>query len=591
MLSAPVRAWRPCLAPRPHAVVCSPDTVVYILAILFVPSIQVKPAPAATTRRQRCNEITAVFVTWIARLAAVMAETWSLGGAICMWFFIREYAPNQRLLGVNIDMETGPVAAALSYFDVAARGDAAPRGDGGGAPAAAAGAAAPAAAAADDRNRAIASPTWRTACRWGPFWLFVLCAVQAARDAWSPPLFFTACAAAVVCWAGPWLWRAMYGLFVHTFDGISKPARVIAVCSVAVSLALIALGYPVYYTLLLVITAALVWYAAVLSDDNDRRDFLAVVLEATAAAARVALPSLIGVFTYEGFRAAFDPKYGSVVFLDVFRLLGDFTLPAPGLPFTLIGSGLLAGWACNQLLLPVFPRTVAPPRRRLSTGLKFAAVAFVIVSALLLSVSWKQEACKLNPGYEYALPAGHPPLSGKYATGEYVCPGQRRQHGLEQEVRDLAVMNARVEGTTKVRRVQHPKSSGCASGRFEVLPHINPAYAHGAFQPGAVYPLQARFSNGHTRPGSDNSPDVRGMAIKLIGVPGERAVPPGVLPLSERTTQDFILLTAPIFFTGETGGYVDLIKATTSVNIGRDGPGKWRVLLAPVLRAPAVVLT
>ena len=65
----------------------------------------------------------------------------------------------------------------------------------------------------------------------------------------------------------------------------------------------------------------------------------------------------------------------------------------------------------------------------------------------------------------------------------------------------------------------------------------------------------------------------------------------GVLPLSERTTQDFILLTAPIFFTGETGGYVDLIKATTSVNIGRDGPGKWRVLLAPVLRAPAVVLT
>ena len=56
----------------------------------------------------------------------------------------------------------------------------------------------------------------------------------------------------------------------------------------------------------------------------------------------MALPSLIGVFTYEGFRAAFDPKYGSVVFLDVFRLLGDFTLPAPGLPFTLIAVVIAA---------------------------------------------------------------------------------------------------------------------------------------------------------------------------------------------------------------------------------------------------------
>src|SRR6201746_728806 len=82
-------------------------------------------------------------------------------------------------------------------------------------------------------------------------------------------------------------------------------------------------------------------------------------------------------------------------------------------------------------------------------------------------------------------------------------------------------------------RSVHAKSHGLLHGELEVIAGLPPTLAQGLFAKPAKYPVVMRFS---TIPGDilDDSVSVpRGLAIKVIGVPGER------MPGSEGdTTQD-----------------------------------------------------
>jgi len=88
----------------------------------------------------------------------------------------------------------------------------------------------------------------------------------------------------------------------------------------------------------------------------------------------------------------------------------------------------------------------------------------------------------------------------------------------------------------------HAKSHAILEGRLTVYPNLPAELAQGLFATGADYPVLIRIS---TTPG-DPLPDTvsvpRGMAIKVIGVEGER------LPGSEaNVTQDFVLANGPAF--------------------------------------------
>jgi hypothetical protein len=91
-------------------------------------------------------------------------------------------------------------------------------------------------------------------------------------------------------------------------------------------------------------------------------------------------------------------------------------------------------------------------------------------------------------------------------------------------------------------RSVHAKSHGLLHAELEVIAGLPPALAQGLFARPAKYPVVMRFS---TIPGDilDDSVSVpRGLAVKVIGVPGER------LPGSEGdTTQDFVLIDGPAF--------------------------------------------
>lgn len=73
-------------------------------------------------------------------------------------------------------------------------------------------------------------------------------------------------------------------------------------------------------------------------------------------------------------------------------------------------------------------------------------------------------------------------------------------------------------------------------GHFRVLDPspLPPELQVGPFRPGADYPVYVRFSNGNWGRAKDDAADVRGVALKLVGVPGKKL-------LFDAVTQDFLL--------------------------------------------------
>lgn len=110
-------------------------------------------------------------------------------------------------------------------------------------------------------------------------------------------------------------------------------------------------------------------------------------------------------------------------------------------------------------------------------------------------------------------------------------------------------------------RDAHPKAHGLQRAEFRVRPDLPPQFATGVFVPGKTYQAYLRFSNGNGDPTrADDNDDGRGLAIKLLGVPGDKAFEP------ERTatTQDFILINYPMFFINEPHKYLSLVHKAGS---------------------------
>jgi len=86
----------------------------------------------------------------------------------------------------------------------------------------------------------------------------------------------------------------------------------------------------------------------------------------------------------------------------------------------------------------------------------------------------------------------------------------------------------------------HAKHHACLYGTFELDPQRDPRTRHGVFSAEyAAWPVWVRFSNGVGWIQNDDELDARGMAVKLMGVPGEKLMP------DEQGTQDFLMTNSP----------------------------------------------
>ena len=114
------------------------------------------------------------------------------------------------------------------------------------------------------------------------------------------------------------------------------------------------------------------------------------------------------------------------------------------------------------------------------------------------------------------------------------------------------------QGGGLARRDAHAFDNGCVRAIFRVDADLDAALCHGAFVPGREYRAWIRFSNGNSEPRPAWFFDARGMAIKLMGVPGAKLFD------DEKNTQDFVLISNPTFFVDDLRRYkatlVDFLK-------------------------------
>lgn len=110
-------------------------------------------------------------------------------------------------------------------------------------------------------------------------------------------------------------------------------------------------------------------------------------------------------------------------------------------------------------------------------------------------------------------------------------------------------------------RDAHPTAHGCVQAQFTVDPELDARFRHGVFaRPGHGYPAWIRFSNGLRA--DDRQLDVRGMAIKLMGVPGEKLLP------EERNeqTQDFVMINYPTFVVSDVAEFLPFLEYQVNGN-------------------------
>ena len=110
-------------------------------------------------------------------------------------------------------------------------------------------------------------------------------------------------------------------------------------------------------------------------------------------------------------------------------------------------------------------------------------------------------------------------------------------------------------------RDAHPKAHGCVRAEFHVMKTLPDPIAKGIFIPDKTYQAWIRFSNGsRDATKADFKRDARGMAIKILGVPGEKLLEDE----SQATTQDFIMINHPVFFANDPNRYLSLMQDINS---------------------------
>ena len=164
---------------------------------------------------------------------------------------------------------------------------------------------------------------------------------------------------------------------------------------------------------------------------------------------------------------------------------------------------------------------------------------------------------------------------------ERLEPGEAESDAsLERSVRGVL---ARTWGNYghAVRGV-HAKSHGLLEGELRVLDGLPPALAQGVFARAATYPAAVRVSINPSEVMDDSISAPRGIAVKLIGVSGER------LPGSEAdVTQDFTFVNGPYFVVPSVRIFAGTFKMLA---LGAETGQAWKKAVSAVLRGVATVL-
>jgi len=119
-------------------------------------------------------------------------------------------------------------------------------------------------------------------------------------------------------------------------------------------------------------------------------------------------------------------------------------------------------------------------------------------------------------------------------------------------------------GDVRARRDQHPKSHGCVKAEFTVQAGLPDNLRHGIFKEPRTYPAWIRFSSSNPTSPPDTNKDAHGMAMKLMGVEGEKVLEEE----KHEMTQDFVMANNNTFFVRSAADYVGFTAAFAGGGFG-----------------------
>jgi hypothetical protein len=108
-------------------------------------------------------------------------------------------------------------------------------------------------------------------------------------------------------------------------------------------------------------------------------------------------------------------------------------------------------------------------------------------------------------------------------------------------------------GNEMPKRVFHTKTIGLVKATVQVADNLPPELRIGLFKEPKTYDAWIRFTNGSSGISPDKNSGIRGMAIKVLDVPGSDKC-------NEAPTQDILLSTSPIFAPGTGALQLNAVK-------------------------------
>ncbi|WP_207282595.1 catalase family protein [Pseudomonas sp. FW300-N2F2] len=145
---------------------------------------------------------------------------------------------------------------------------------------------------------------------------------------------------------------------------------------------------------------------------------------------------------------------------------------------------------------------------------------------------------------------------GPVPDKEQIAPGEA---AMTQDIIQTAIriVDQHREGTRYLRDA-HAKAHGCVMAEVQVPSDLPAPLRQGVFaEPGKTWQATIRLSNGNAYPQFDSLRDARGMAIKLLNVPGKQL-------LADRQSQgeqDFVMFNHPNFFVSDVAEYRQNVAA------------------------------
>lgn len=128
---------------------------------------------------------------------------------------------------------------------------------------------------------------------------------------------------------------------------------------------------------------------------------------------------------------------------------------------------------------------------------------------------------------------------------------------MGEEIREVIHrQTAELRKQSPEQRGFHSKSHACLRGNLVLDPHRPADTRKGLFADGTEsYKFWGRFSNGVGWHQGDNTPDVRGLSVKILGVPGTKFMQ------DENETQDLIMINSPVGFGADAREFMDFAQA------------------------------